>query len=162
MMKKLMVSLVILEAALMGILMLIMSCNREKGEMPADDQTPLITMEKTVCFGTCPVYQIRIYNNGLAEYSGEMHVRKIGQYRRQLPSETISELIRSFERADFYALKDEYVADVTDLPTTYLTFQHNGKFKKVKDLIDAPQQLIDLENQVAAIAESPDWVKVAD
>lgn len=162
MIRKLFLSLILLEAILMSLLVLIMSCNREKGGQEIEKNEPVITMEKTVCFGTCPVYKVQIYPNGLANYTGEMHVQKIGQYRRQLSPETISDLIRSFQRADFWSLEDEYIGEVTDLPTTYLSFQYEGRSKKVKDLINAPQHLIDLENEVAAIAESPGWEKVAD
>lgn len=162
MIKKLFVSLLLLETTLVALLLLVISCNQQKLDPGADETLPLITMEKTVCYGTCPVYQIRIYSNGMADYIGEMHVQKIGLYRKQLPAETISGLIRSFQDAGFWSLQDEYVAEITDLPTTYLSFQYQGKYKKVKDMIHAPQQLVDLENQIAAIADAPGWEKTVD
>lgn len=162
MIKRLFLSLALLEAGLMGLLLLIMSCNKQKNDQGTDTAQPLITMEKTVCFGTCPVYKIQIAPNGMADYFGEMHVPKIGHYRKQLSSETIDELIRDFQEADFWSLRDEYVAEVTDLPTTYLSFQYKGKYKKVKDLVDAPQHLTDLEAKVASIGEGSGWEKVAN
>lgn len=160
MIKKLFLSLLALEGVLMFILLTVVSCNQDKSQMPQGESGPLVIMQKTECFGTCPVYTITIYADGKAEYEGVRHVQKIGRFHKQFSPETVNGLIKDFEAADFWNLKDEYVAEVTDLPTTYLSFNHGGRTKKIKDLVEAPQQLKDLEQQVAELSETGDWQSI--
>lgn len=153
-----MLTLVLVEVVLAALLITIVGCNPNQGqasETPEDQA--LITMEKRECFGTCPVYTIQIFADGRAEYKGEKHVKNIGLYQRQIPADTIASLIRAFQEADFFSLKDEYVAEVTDLPVTYLSFRYQGKYKKIKDLINAPESLDMLEQKVADIADADGW-----
>lgn len=158
MMKKVFLSLALVEGALLLALLALVGCKRENSPAPVGEQAePLITMEKTECFGTCPVYTIRIFADGRAEYEGIKNVQKIGRYQQQLSTETIDSLILAFEAAGFWQMEDEYVAEVTDLPTTYVAFHHQGRSKKIKDLIDAPQQLRDLEQRIGDLSESGLW-----
>lgn len=159
MIRTLLLSLIVLEAALMGILISIVGLKDKQsaGQAEVVQASPMVTLEKTACYGMCPVYKLMIYEDGKALYEGVSHVDKIGQYEQLLPADTIASLIRAFEETNFWSLADEYVADVTDLPVTYLSFQYQGKYKKVKNLIQAPEGLTALENRVAAIGESRGW-----
>lgn len=159
MMRTLIFSLIVLESVLMGILISIVGLKDKTPVVPGEvaDTAPMITLEKTECYGRCPVYKLMIYDDGQALYQGISHVDKIGEYQQQLPADTIASLIQHFEQSGFWSLKDEYVADVTDLPVTYLSFQYQGKHKKIKNLIQAPAELTALENRIAALGESPGW-----
>ena len=51
-------------------------------------------------------------------------------------------------------------AQVTDLPTTWVTFSDGTTKKSIKDYFGAPEALKNLEKMVEAIAEQDDgWVK---
>ena len=39
----------------------------------------VITLERTVCYGTCPAYTLRITGDGSVEYEGMRYVRVIGK-----------------------------------------------------------------------------------
>ena len=161
MIKKLILTLVLIEAVLAALLLTTVSCNPQDTAEETGAAEPLITMEKGACFGTCPVYAIQIYSDGRASYQGEKYVKNVGLFQRQLPAEAITELVNAFQHAGFFSLQDEYVAEVTDLPVTWLSFRHQGQYKKIKDLIDAPPVLKELEQRVAAIAEEEGWQPAA-
>ncbi len=147
---------------LMGLVLLLLAGACNKDGQHSFDQSSSITLQKTDCFGTCPVYTIKVEGNGQAKLVGEKFFDKIGTYRKQLTVEETEELFSVFVRADFWSFKDEYTEQVTDLPTTYLTFENMGRAKKVKDYYDPPQKLRDLEAMVEAIATSANWEKVSD
>ena len=46
---------------------------------PTPDYASLvITLERTACFGTCPIYKLTVYGDGRVEYEGERFVTVTG------------------------------------------------------------------------------------
>lgn len=136
-----------------------MPMNANKNDNKTIEDSTLISLEKTACFGKCPVFKITIYKNGLAIYDGQINVEKKGRFEKKIPNEEIKQLIKSFEESHFFDFKDKYTADMTDLPSTYLTFNNKGKSKKIIDYYDAPDKLKELEAMVENIANKDGWVK---
>lgn len=122
---------------------------------------PVFIIQQTACFGECPVYIMKIYKNGLVEYNGEMFVEKEGLYEKTISEQKVKELIAKFNDAAFFSFEDEYTTNITDLPTTFTTFNHDGKSKKIKNYHGAPDELKELESELRKIAESDDgWKKI--
>ena len=44
----------------------------------ADLKTVTIQLERSGCYGTCPVYTVTIHGDGRLEYNGKGHVKEIG------------------------------------------------------------------------------------
>lgn len=120
----------------------------------------VIEMSKTMCFGRCPVYEIKIYNDGSCTYTGKLNVEKIGSYSKTIEVEELRALQKAFEENKFMDMRDEYVAHVSDVPTTWISFAKDKKSKKIKDMIGAPKALKDLEKMIEVIAFSESWEKV--
>lgn len=122
----------------------------------------IITLEKTECYGTCPVYTITIFGTGKVMYEGKKHVKKEGKYEKELKDNEVSKLFNAFECANFFDFKSEYTDELLmDLPTTYITFEHRGFKKKIKDYVGAPEELKKLEKMVEEISEGDEgWVKI--
>lgn len=126
---------------------------------------PVITLERTVCFGKCPSYILTIFGDGKAIYKGRKFVDMIGASEKKLPLSAIDSLIAAFEKADFFNLQNEYTAGVTDLPTTIVSIKWNGKEKKVVDYYKAPASLRELEKKIDEIAgtnSTEGWRKISD
>jgi hypothetical protein len=51
-----------------------------------------IVLERTACFGTCPVYVLALRRNGSAEYLGAMFVERMGRFQRRVASEAFAQL----------------------------------------------------------------------
>jgi len=70
----------------------------------------------------------------------------------------VRELVKAFYETDYFSLKNEYSAQVTDLPTTTTSITVDGRFKQVINYYGAPEQLMELENKIDDISSSEKWV----
>ncbi len=117
------------------------------------DESTFIELKKDPCFGVCPVYSFRLDGKGNASFTGLRNVTKKGEWTRKLTPEATNAVFKAFEQSDFAQFQDEYTDQVTDLPTTWVTFS-NGLFSKtIKDYYGSPETLKHLEKMVETIAE---------
>ena len=107
----------------------------------------IISLEKTSCFGRCPVFKIIIYNNGEALYNGQKFVKKVGEHKLKISKREIDKILSQAKKIGFNNLKNEYSERITDLPTTYIMINS----KKIKDYYGAPSKLKDLEKMIEKI-----------
>lgn len=117
----------------------------------------VITIERTSCFGDCPVYSAQIHADGTVVYVGKRNVKEIGERRFKIPQERIQELIKEFQRVNYFSLKDKYETDengmsVTDMPTTTTSICVDGKKKTVVNYYFAPKELDALEDKIDSLA----------
>ncbi|MCB9283639.1 MAG: hypothetical protein H6563_06140 [Lewinellaceae bacterium] len=121
------------------------------------ESTSMIKLSRGVCFGSCPVYDFTIDGNGKATYAGKRFVDKVGTYSKTFNPEETNRLFRKFQKADFWSYQDEYYADVSDLPMNFITFEHEGRSKKIKAYYNVPESLTALMNEVDAYANTEGW-----
>ncbi|HHM21925.1 MAG TPA: hypothetical protein ENJ20_07860 [Bacteroidetes bacterium] len=122
------------------------------------DVADFIELKKDPCFGFCPVYTIKINGRGEVVYNGLKNVEKEGTWYRILPPERVNGLFSAFEEAGFWDFNDEYTAQVTDLPTTWITLVLGEKTKTIKDYYGAPEKLKTLEAMIGKIvSEEEGW-----
>src|SRR3982751_4511189 len=80
------------------------------------DQITEVTLERTACFGSCPIYKVTLRSDGTVIYEGKRFVEMIGTYKgRSYGFEHLAKFILS---QDYFNLKDNYTRPVTDLPST--------------------------------------------
>ena len=108
----------------------------------------IISLQRTPCYGTCPIYKMEIFSDGSAFYHGERFVEKMGDYEFSVSRETINYILKKAVEIGFFELEDKYTANITDLPKT-ITFMKNGKDeKRVIDYYGAPKALKEFESLV--------------
>jgi len=122
----------------------------------------LISLEKTACMGKCPVYELKIYNNRVAILHAHENLDKKGKYKTRLDKEQVQYYVDRFTGIEFFSLEDKYTSHFMDLPTTYITFQHKGKVKNIKDYDNAPEKLNELEKELEALVKDEKWRKIGD
>ena len=123
------------------------------------DEAAFIELKKDPCFGVCPVYSFKVDGKGKATFSGTRNVTKQGEWTRQLGPGATNALFTAFEQSNFAQFQDEYTAQVTDLPTTWVTFSNGTLSKTIKDYYGSPEALKNLEKMVEPIAEEDtDWL----
>lgn len=128
----------------------------EEKSIPED---AVVYMERTQCYGTCPIYTYYVLEDGTAKYIGKEHVEKTGTYYTTLSPDEMEDLINLFYKYDFFKYENRYVDLISDLPTTYIYFSHNGEEKKITDYHGAPESLKKLEKEVDNFMESLEWEK---
>jgi Domain of unknown function (DUF6438)/Ankyrin repeat len=152
----------ILVAASVGL-----SQTSEQKEGLPDDL--VIKLERTACFGTCPVYSVSIDAKGNVTYDGAKFVRVDGRQRDRIPPARVAILLETADRIGFFNLRDQYHSirnpdgtetHVTDLPTAYVTITRGRQSKRVENYIGAPDGLKQLEDQIDEIARTKRWVRI--
>ncbi|MBK7409099.1 MAG: hypothetical protein IPL49_10285 [Saprospirales bacterium] len=136
--------------------MLLFGCGVSK-TVYQQEPASVIKLSRGVCFGTCPNYDLTIDGNGHATYLGKRFVDKIGTYSKTFTPEETNRLFRKFQKADFWAYQDEYYADISDLPMNFITFESEGRSKKIKAYYGVPESLQELMAEVDAYANTEGW-----
>jgi Domain of unknown function (DUF6438)/Ankyrin repeats (3 copies) len=126
-----------------------------------------IRLQRTSCFGSCPVYTVTIDARGGVTYEGERFVRVVGRRTARIDTAAVAGLLATAERSGFFQMRDAYRlidhpdgsrTSVSDLPTTIVAITANGRAKTVEDYLDAPDALAELERAIDAAAGSRRWV----
>ncbi|MFC2069256.1 DUF6438 domain-containing protein [Chloroflexota bacterium] len=137
----------------------------------AGNQTPAsneldevkITLERTACFGTCPVYMLTINGDGMIIYEGKDFVKTKGSAKSNISQEKVEQLISEFEEVDYFSLNDKYTErTITDAPSVITSITTNGKTKAIEHYhgdFSAPEKLNELEDRIDEIVNSEQWIK---
>ncbi len=123
----------------------------------------VITLERTPCYGLCPVYKLTIYGKGRVVYEGEMFVKVTGKRTSTVSKRKIRQLISEFERIDYYSLKDSYEEYfVTDSSSALTSITIDGETKAIAHYhgdINAPEELSELEDKIDETIGSNRWIR---
>ncbi len=119
------------------------------------------SISKGFCFGTCPVYTMKIYKNGMVTYAGTRNVDLIGDYTTQISYAKMLEFVEQAKMIQYMELNDVYDnVGVTDLPSTTTSIVLNGKTKTVKRRYDYPNSILTYEKLFDELLKSADWKAV--
>ena len=125
---------------LLGILL---ACGWTKKVDPLEIEL-IISLQRTACFGTCPIYKIEIFSDGSGIYTGTRFVENIGITKFNLSATQINLILTQAEAIGFTNMKEEYSEPISDLPTTFIQI----KDKKIRDYTGAPKTLKKLESLI--------------
>lgn len=136
----------------------------------ATDPDTLATLERTMCFGTCPSYKLAVYTDGTVEYQGRDYVAVEGRDSTEISQEALQQLVEAFQEADYFSFRNNYVSGeicreyMTDLPTAITSFRYEGREKKVTHYhgcrgFEGQQRLTALEDTIDQIVGSERWVE---
>jgi acetamidase/formamidase len=130
-----------------------------------------VSLERTVCFGTCPSYKVTITQDGTVTFEGRDFVKTKGTVTAQIRSEEFQQLVDEFEKIKYFSLRDRYTesADgctsvVTDNPNANTSLSLNGRVKSVSHYFgcrgpEVLPKLAALENKIDEIAGTEKWIK---
>jgi len=135
---------------------------------PAVAADVVIRLERTSCFGECPVYTVTVNGEGEVTYDGVRAVRVRGIQTRRVPLARVSSLLDMAERIGFFDLADKYpvpdrdgtVPVIDDLSTVFVSITRDGRSKRIEDLVGAPERLKELERQIDDVAGTRRWIRV--
>ena len=125
-------------------IIILSSCKTTSNQISNNQKKLIISLEKTACFGTCPILKIEIYNNGAVVYNGIKHVKRLGIHYFEIQPKEIQKILSKAKEIGFDNLENEYTERISDLPTTYIMI--NGKL--IKDYFGAPKNLKILETLI--------------
>jgi hypothetical protein len=115
-----------------------------------------IRLERTECMGTCPVYVVEIHGDGRVRFTGRAYTLVTGAHDFRIDPPTVACLVQDFRTADFWSLRPQYVAGLTDGTGTSITLSINGQTKEVYDYIGRgvglPEVVTALESAIDDVA----------
>jgi len=109
-------------SVLIALSLVSMACmvNKKTSEAQAaqavSDQYDYISMRRSACFGTCPVYTIHVEGNGLVTYSGEKFTEYEGIYEKQFETKQMNEFFAQVQALKLDTCQTRYKTLITDLP----------------------------------------------
>src|SRR3982750_4230876 len=92
----------------------------------------IATLERTGCYGECPVYRLTVNSDGSVVYGGTRWVKVLGRQVYKLSEAQMAELQIAFERANFSQLRDYDKVESTDDDWAHLSYHRGGGFKRVR------------------------------
>jgi ankyrin repeat protein len=129
----------------------------------ADRESIRISLKRTACEGTCPVYRVQIAGDGRVDYMGVSNVAVIGAHNDYITPHDVDTLLKIFKDANFFSMADKYAIGATDLPTYETSLSLKGITKRVIDYggneVGMPQAMTGLENAVDRIGDTAKWVR---
>jgi hypothetical protein len=156
-----------------GMLLSLASCARNGARTPANRSSqsatsaPAITLERTACFGGCPVYTISVSPSGEVRFEGRAHVRKLGAATGRVPRERVDSLLSELERDGYFTFAERYTSPepacgryATDSPSAITSVTLRGRTKRVTHDYGcggAPGALVVLERRIDEALNSSQW-----
>ena len=117
-----------------------------------------ITMNKTGCFGTCPIYSLNIQSSGLAVFSGERFTDKLGKWTKDFSQDTsVNSFFKMAAQEDWQVYESYYPTPISDLPGVVLTINFQDSSKEIIIRGEHPAQLDVFVDMLTRFADSKGW-----
>ena len=128
---------------------------------------PVITLERTACFGGCPVYRLAVTSDGVVSYEGKAEVRQLGKASSRISPEKVQDLLSELERAGYFSFASRYAAAepvcgryAADSPSAITSINSEGRTKRVEHDYGCgavPGALAVLERRIDEVLGSAKW-----
>jgi hypothetical protein len=164
----------VIKLAIMGFALGLTACAARAPRAPAQEPSdstgpaPAISLERTPCFGTCPVYTISVSPSGQVTFQGRAHVRLLGTATGRITPRRVDSLLIELEKAGYFRFASRYAASeqacgryVTDLPAAVTTVSLRGRTKRIEHdhgCGSAPGALAVLEQRIDEVLGSSEWI----
>jgi len=123
-------------------------------------QTPYdwVKIQRTACFGRCPIYWIKVWPNGTVQYFGKSFVPATGLYEKQFDPADVKGLFAGFEQNRVDTCRERYEMRVQDLPGLIIEFSFKGEKKRILNASFGPYFLRQLaENADKLLPVDASW-----
>ncbi|MCF8277411.1 MAG: DUF6438 domain-containing protein [Flavobacteriales bacterium] len=122
----------------------------------------LASIERTACYGRCPMYKATFLDNGEVIYVGKRFVDKEGTYKTLISQEEVLEIKKKITELDYFGLDSLYPTPISDFPSCITEASLNGKRKKVIDRRSPPENLMAFERFLDGMLEGKELEKISD
>lgn len=118
-----------------------------------------LSFSTTMCFGTCPVFELVILADGTAQYNAIKYNPEQGNFEGKIDSKLLAKLFGLVEYLNLRDLRDRYQVNWTDDQTCNLKVEYkNGVTKSIQDYgLVGTFGLQRLYNMLFALRASQTW-----
>lgn len=129
----------------------------------ADTYEERVNYHRGPCYGRCPVYTLKLYDNGLLIYEGERFTDKPGTWQRTIDRRSSLALIDSFERADFENYPRTFRKQIADAASVDLVYTDEDGERYSTSYADySPPELLALDRAMRRLAALDGYRLVSD
>ena len=129
----------------------------------AKDDSLFASVKKGYCFGTCPVYEMKIYNSGYVKLEGKANLDMVGVFSTKLTHKQMTALIDYAIEINYMGLDDEYDnIHISDLPETKSSIVIEGQRKSVRRRYGFPKSIVVFEKMFASFLETEEWTTIKE
>ncbi len=118
----------------------------------------MLSLQRTPCYGACPVYLVEVLGDGTLRFKGERHVKVTEPVEVRLDQATLQKLFARVESSPFAGWPHFTKESSSDAPTVVLTFKGHT-VRHYRGDLDAPEELTRLEDDVDTILGTGRWTK---
>jgi TonB family protein len=136
------------------------ACPSGKEKLPPSESSAadFVEMSRSGCYGTCPVYTVRVHASGDVDWDGGRFVDDRARGKANISPASARELISQFARPEFWALCASYSQSITDSATTRFRVHIGDRTKSVSNYANsAPKSLEQLEYAIDEAADTHQW-----
>ena len=135
-------------------------------ELPPPKPHPhevLATLQRTACYGRCPIYVVTVYRDGAVEFVGDEYVKTKGKATGSITLAQVDAIEDLFVKNHYTTLRDSYEeVQVTDMPSARSSYRSlDGQVKRVGHYYgdrDAPEILATIEEGLDSLVNIDQWV----
>lgn len=122
----------------------------------AENDSLFATIERSWCFGKCPVYKVEVYNDGTVLYHGKANVENEGDFIGQVSATEMKSLLSIVKRIGYNGFKEQYDNNISDIPSCTTSIVIDGKRYTVQRRGPGPDGLTAFEKSFdEMIAKTP-------
>jgi len=95
---------------------------------PTPGRDTFVRMERTECLGTCPIYSVTLYEDGVARYHGRRHAL-LGTRWRKLDPDEVARIMDDATRVPSWTCDSARIE--TDYPESIVTVSRGGGSRRI-------------------------------
>lgn len=133
------------------------ACLDSTKSLKVKESQKVIEMSKKPCLGTCPVYDLVIYETGIATFRGIQNTDRLGLYSKKIGQEKVRQLINECTAANLWQFQEVYKSNVSDLPTVSITYYEGKEKKTIAGKRNRPLPVLKIEEMLDEVAFSSGW-----
>ncbi len=149
--------------------------------LPGDEHL-VVSLERTACYGHCPIYAVAAYDDGTVVWRGKEYVSVLGERRDRVDPKKLAALAEEMRRARFFDWDDtgrlpppprrnpDGTVSVTvsgthctDVPHAITTLRYKGKSRTLHDEhCSSSAPLRALEDRIDLVLGTRRWIGAGD
>jgi len=133
----------------------------ELNKNPTKYKIKEIEFQTSGCYGSCPVFNLKINYKENAEFNGQAYIKHKGKSEKKIPINLFNEIQELLEYIEVKKLKDNYSVAWTDDQTSFLTIRFNdNSIKKIRDYgMIGTFGLMAVYSKLIEIGKETEWKK---
>lgn len=127
------------------------------------DENAIARIQRTACFGRCPIYTLTVFEDGRVVYFGKKFTPREGKFEGKVSPDIIENLKKFAVEIGFSNFNNVYDKQaITDLPSTITSLRTDEELKTVVNRFDGPQDLRKFEDFFDKLFAEVEWKAVGE